>query len=206
MWGILSTQQNCVNIILTDGGFMEDTRKNGFTLIELIVVIAIIGVLATLLVPAMLGYISKAKITSANSSARNIANGVLVALADLDAADYQLVSLIGDTTATGTEIAACKGTSSHDVPSSTTDKSALLKLLYSKVYDAFSDIDKIDQVSFRYNATSCDGVGILQGRYPGSYPIAIGANDFESYDGKWTSLVALGYALQDSSLYKDAGK
>ena len=36
-------------------------RKKGFTLIELIVVIAIIGVLAALLVPVMVGYVAKAK-------------------------------------------------------------------------------------------------------------------------------------------------
>lgn len=39
----------------------SDKNKKGFTLVELVVVIAIIGILASLLVPSMMSYIRKAK-------------------------------------------------------------------------------------------------------------------------------------------------
>lgn len=51
---------------------MKKTSKKGFTLIELIVVIAIIAILAAILVPAMIGYIRKAKKTSDKSMASTL--------------------------------------------------------------------------------------------------------------------------------------
>ncbi|MBQ4362860.1 MAG: prepilin-type N-terminal cleavage/methylation domain-containing protein [Oscillospiraceae bacterium] len=45
-------------------------RAKGFTLIEVVVVVVIVGVLAIILVPTLISYISKSKLSTANTNAK----------------------------------------------------------------------------------------------------------------------------------------
>ncbi|MEG0629952.1 MAG: type II secretion system protein [Christensenellaceae bacterium] len=47
-------------------------NKKAFTLVELIVVIAIIGVLMAILIPSMMGFVTQAETATANANARTV--------------------------------------------------------------------------------------------------------------------------------------
>ena len=129
------------------------TNKNvkGFTLVELIVVIAIIGVLAAILVPSMLGYVKKSKIAAANSNAKTLYNAVVSSLTDLDASGK---SLPGDgwTSVKG-------GTASDE------DLQGLVKKYFNSVDDLDAAVANIDK-------GLCDKTAIQDGTYYGAYPDA----------------------------------
>ena len=84
--------------------FQKLKAKKGFTLVELIVVIAIIGVLAAILVPTMLGYVTSSRVTSADTTAAKIEDSIDTFLTQADTAGY---GMLQSNTATALIIGNC---------------------------------------------------------------------------------------------------
>ncbi len=89
---------------------MRKSNKKGFTLVELVVVIAIIGVLAAILIPTMMNYVKKSRMRTANSNAKLVFESINNMASD-KVADGDKVSKIA--TAKATEVSSYK--SSTDV-------------------------------------------------------------------------------------------
>lgn len=133
---------------------MKTTKAKGFTLIELIVVIAIIGVLAAILVPTMLGYVTKSRCSSANANAKSFYNAINSALVDLDSEGVDTSTFNG---AQGDSATLTAFDSAHAA-------------LQTKVANYFADYTKLSGFGYNITGGACTAVVIKSGAYYGSYP------------------------------------
>ncbi len=140
-------------------------KRKGFTLIELIVVIAIIGVLAAMLVPTMLGYVRKSKISAANSVATSVHKAINTAMIEFSEEDKPLP--------TG-EISFDCSASTYDATNWTGVDSGVQSIFKSKLTNYFGDVKKVRKIKAKIEGGTCVAVAAtVDGTYIGTVPTGV---------------------------------
>jgi type IV pilus assembly protein PilA len=154
--GIGHPIQKLYTIFLRRFSIMKTTKMKGFTLVELIVVIAIIGVLAAILVPSMLGYVKRSKVSAMNSNAKSLYDAVATSLVELDSE--------------GTTVS--NGPKTWVANSSDLDK---------KIVNYFDKIGDLSSAQYQVTDMTCTGAYVTDGVYRGGYPTGSTTDNYNTF-------------------------
>lgn len=162
-------------------------KQRGFTLVELIVVLAILAVLAGLLVPSLTGYIDKAKKAKSLANARGFLNAAQTVCSELYALDRQSLCNGGSKHNSCNVIIPLKNFGVADPPGPEYDGTYGKYKRYRETYNLYSDYLKRNSrnTQFEVIAAVKDGKVIsVRYREKGSDIIL----EWNESDGTWAEL------------------
>lgn len=169
-------------------------KIKGFTLIELIVVIAIIGVLCAILIPSLMGWTIKSRISTNNSNAKELYNGLMNVCVTLEEKGGSVADGVILVNSTNVESFPAFNTGSYT--------QAECQNLFKTVDDNFDDTSKSIWAANFSTSTSAVLTSVVfsqnSSKYCGGYPV--GCPEEAKYATQAATSIAscLSYAAGDS--------
>lgn len=162
-------------------------KHKGFTLVELIVVLAVLAVLAGLLVPSLTGYIDKAKKAKSLANAKGFLNAAQTVCSELYALDRQALCNGGDQHNSCKVIIPLKNYNSSEPPGPENDEGYGKYKRYRETYNLYSEYleRNSSNTKFEVIAAVVDGkvIRVRYKEYESSFIL-----EWTSDSGTWVEL------------------